>query len=370
MTQPDTRTRHSAPGDLRRVSFTLAAAWTLGLTGCREASRVLATGTVTLEESVLLAAPAGATDLKGDGVARATSGAYATITLAGRGGGVAVFDSAGGFVKELGQQGRGPGEFSDIRSVGFGPGDTLWVVEIFRAHAFTPPPELRFVREVNFGAPAVATVTANGFLSQGVVTSAGLQSPTLRGWDGSVTRQFTMPSAISGMEAGMGPVALAGADAIWIGHGERYEVLKSGPDGSVSAAIRRELDWFPPDEKHQGALNVVRPPARLRRVAVDAEGRVVVVSRRAHRNWTPMANPGPASGEPAVAMARRGSLARMSEIFEYVLEVFGPDGTLIASTDLPDGVQGLLDAGTAYQVLEDEDGQISLRLWRLKIQAP
>jgi hypothetical protein len=325
-----------------------------------------ASGSVSLVESVTLAVPATASDLRGTAPARAGSGAFAALTNAGRGGGIAVFDSSGRFLAELTAQGRGPGEFSDLVSVGFGPGDTVWAVERTRAQAFAPVPSLRFVRTVDFGAAASSEVTPYGFLARGSFGSSGPQPPALRGWDGSIVVTFAPPSSASGEEAPMGPVTALSADTVWFGHGQRYELWRLSASGKSGSRIRRALDWFPPDARYAGALNVVRPPARLQFLRVDDDGRLLVLSRRAHREWTPMAPRAQQSSGPVEARGR-GSLAEMNRLFEYVLEIFSADGALVASLDLDDGMQGLVDGATVYQVAADSMGLISLRLWGIRV---
>lgn len=349
---------------MRNSLYTLVAVGTLSA-ACAK-SEVVPTGSLELRPSVTLSVPTDASDLEGTAPARSSAGFYAAQTLAGRGGGIAVFDSTGTLIRELNAQGRGPGEFTDVQSVGFGPGDTLWVVEITRAHAFTPAPDLQFVRMVNFEAATSSAVTSRGFLSRGLFTGEGIQAPTLRDWDGRVVARFTLPSEIAKMEAQMGPVALAADGALWFGHGERYEVGRFAAEGGDPLWIKRELAWFPPDEGYKGALNVVRPPARLQTLATDADGRVLVMSRRAHPNWAPM-DRSATNAAPAAEARGRGSLADWGKLFEFVLEIFSADGTLLASRVLDDGMQGFMDGSNVYQVLADESGHISIRLWSIRV---
>lgn len=350
---------------MRGIFITYGAAGMLALAACAEPVTT-PTGSVELAQSVTLSVPVSASDLQGSAPARSAAGFYAAQTLAGRGGGIAVFDTAGSFIGELNAQGRGPGEFSDLRSVGFGPGDTLWAVEPTRAQAFSPPPALQFVRVVDFGTVTQSSVTSRGFLARGVFTGEGIQVPALRDWNGQVIARFTLPGDIASIEAQMGPVALSRDGSLWFGNGERYELVRIDARGGDARWIRREVDWFPPDKKYEGALNVVRPPARLQMLATDAEDRLFVVSRRAHPNWAPM-DPSAQRGSGPAEARGRGSLADWGRLFEFVLEVFGPDGNLIASRALEDGMQGLGDGSTVYQVLADSTGAISLKLWRIRI---
>src|SRR5688572_9624949 len=42
---------------------------------------------------------------------------------------IVVYDSSGRFVKLVSRPGDGPGELSRVGSLGFGPGDSLWVLD-------------------------------------------------------------------------------------------------------------------------------------------------------------------------------------------------------------------------------------------------
>lgn len=353
---------------MRSTCFTFAALGTLVATACAEPPGA-AEGELELTPVVTLSLPDSTSDLLGETPARAASGTYAARTLAGRGGGIAVFDSAGGFIRELKAQGRGPGEFSDLRAVGFGPGDTLWAVEGAQAHAFAPPPDLRFVRTVAFGSAASVAVTQEGFVGRGIFTTSGLVPPNLRNWDGEVVATFPPPGDITKVEAQMGPVTPANPGTMWFGHGERYELALIAAGGAVRQRIRRDLEWFPPDVEYTGPLNVTRPPARLDALATDATGRLFVLSRRAHPDWAPTVAAGPRSAEPS---ARRSGAAPggFAALFEYVLEVFAPDGRLIASRVFDDGMRGILNGSLLSQVLEDESGRVSLRVWRVRVVEP
>src|SRR5690606_5228321 len=160
---------------------------------------------------------------------------------------------------------------------------------------------------------------------------------------------------------------------LWFGHGERYELVRIDARGGDARWIRREVDWFPPDKKYEGALNVVRPPARLQMLATDAEDRVLVVSRRSHPNWAPM-NGGAAVVErkrgesaPVEAARARPSLADWGKLFEFVLEIFDANGQLVATRVLDDGMQGLVGGTHVYQLVTDSLGFISLRIWNIRV---
>lgn len=322
---------------------------------------------IILTEVAQLARPSEETDLRPHVPAR-TAGWFATLSMAPPGGGVAVFDSAGGFVRELRAQGRGPGEFERLRTAGFGPGDSLWVTESFRAHLFTPPPALEFVRSIQFAQPVTGAVLPLGFVSRAVFTSAdGMLPPSLRAWDGTVIARFGLSGKVEDIDAEMGPLRPVDTSRAWKADGKSYVVSLLDSAGAVLRRHERVLDWFPPNEPYRGSFEAARPPARISDLQVGGDGRLWVLIRRAHPDWKPTA---PATG-PAVAV-RQGnplpSAASFNALFEVVLEVLDPDtGALLASRILPGSYRGFVDAQHLAEVVEDDDGHITIRIWKLEL---
>lgn len=319
---------------------------------------------ITLEEVLRLERPSDETDLWPAVPARGL-GWYAALTMAPPGRGVAVFDSLGGFLRELRAQGRGPGEFDGLQAVGFGPGDSLWAVEMFRAHLFSPPPELSFVRTVTFAQPTSGRVTPLGFLSRAVFTSEGILPPGLREWDGTLRARFGPSGSVQNVDAEMGPLYPLDVSQAWKAHGQNYELLLVDSSGAVRQRLSRSLAWFPPNEPVRGAYNDVRPPSRIADLSVGTGGNLQVLIRRAHPDWQPSAS-GTASAPIAVRSMRAPSAASLNALFEMVLDVLDPaSGALLGSRVLPASYRGFIDAQHLAEVVDDEDGHISIGIWRL-----
>lgn len=350
---------------LRRAEAVRLLAVVVGAVALYACSGDAPTSEIVLAEAVQLRRPSEETDLR-PVVPSRSDGWYATLSMAPPGGGVAVFDSAGVFVRELRAQGRGPGEFERLRTAGFGPGDSLWVTESFRAHLFTPPPALEFVRSIQFAQPVTGAVLPLGFVSRAVFTSAdGMLPPSLRAWDGTVIARFGLSGKVEDIDAEMGPLRPVDASRAWKADGKSYVVSLLDSAGAVLRRHERVLDWFPPNEPYRGSFEAARPPARISDLQVGADGRLWVLIRRAHPDWKPTA---PATG-PSVAVRQANPLPSaesFNALFEVVLEVLDPDtGALLASRILPGSYRGFVDAEHIAEVVEDDDGHITVRIWKL-----
>lgn len=348
---------------MRRVALLLAL---VGIAACGDQSGAPALD-VALREVARLDRPSDETDLR-PSVPSRTAAWYATLTMAPPGGGVAVFDGAGAFVKELRAQGRGPGEFDGVVSAGFGPGDSLWAVDMFRAHLFTPPPALEFVRTITFTQPISGRISPHGFLSLPVFTSSdGMLAPNLRDWDGTIRARFGPSGEVNDIDAAMGQVALIDASRAWKANGKAYELTLFNAAGAVLQRYERTVDWFPANVPITGAFNAVRPPARIADLSVGADGRIWVLIRRAHPDWKPTA---PAGG-PQLAPMRPGGLPSASsfnDLFETVLEVLDQDsGRLLASRVLPGSYRGFVDGQHIAEIFDDDDGHITLKVWQMDL---
>lgn len=325
------------------------------------------TAEIGLQEVVVLRRPSDETDLRPHVPAR-TAAWFATLTMAPPGGGVAVFDAAGTFVRELRAQGRGPGEFERVQGAGFGPGDSLWVTEAFRAHLFTPPPALEFVRTIRFAQPLSGRVSPLGFASGAVyVYGAGMVPHSLRDWEGNVRARFGPSGPPEDVDAGRGAFALVDASRAWKADGKSYVLSLMDSAGGVLRRHERTVDWFPPNQVARGPFNVERPPTRIGDLAVGTGGRIWVLIRRAHPDWKATA---PAGGPPVAPIApnRLPSPSSFNALFEVVLEVLDPEtGALLASRVLPGSYRGFVDPQHIAEVVEDDDGHVTVRIWKLEL---
>lgn len=318
---------------------------------------------IELTERLRLARPSDDTDLRGQ-VPASGERWIAAVTMAG----VAVFDSSGAFVRELNAQGRGPGEFTQVQAAGFSAGDSLWALELFRAHLFTPPPELRFVRTVTFSEPVRGKVTASGFLSRGVMMSGdGLLPPNLRGWDGTRRAAFGPSGSVSDVEAEMGPLMLMDSTRAWRASGKSYALTLVDTTGQTLRTLSRTVEWFPPDEPFRGSFQEAKPPSRIADLTVGPDGALWILIRRAHPDWKPAGTATTERAAPvAIATNRLPAASDLNALFEVVLEVLDPDtGALLASRTLPGSYRGFVDNRHLAEILDDEDGHVEIRLWRL-----
>ena len=281
---------------------------------------------------------------------------------------VAVYDSTGSYVQTIGRAGGGPGELRSLTSFGFGPGDSLWVIDgSMIVHVFEPPPGTRFVRSFRFERPTVADFTPHGILVQPSFSPSARRyvHPRLLSWNGEELSGFAIPDT-GGKEPRFAAIALAGPDLLWIGPEGIYEMMLLGKDGTIRQRITRQADWFPEDHKPSGFPWVHPPKPRIHSISVGPDGLLWVLVRRAHRNWEQ--NKSRAGQIKGLPTPRSMSALRIADLFEGVVEVFDPvTGNLLASRDVGGGVVDFVRPGMLCELLEDESGAIRIQLWNVKL---
>ncbi|HET8770363.1 MAG TPA: hypothetical protein VFM71_05190 [Gemmatimonadaceae bacterium] len=297
-----------------------------------------------------------------------SAGYIATFLVSSPSGGVAIFDSTGKLTAAFARQGSGPGEFSQVVSIGFGSGDSLVVVDsYFRVHFFAPPPDLRFVRTAIMTRPVVGAPSPQGVLAPAFVQNGAVLPPMLVGWDGRVIRTYGRRKEQSDAASAMGAVDAIGIDSIWSASGDTYHLALVDGDGQVRQIITREVEWFPSTPGPVGFSWEVRPNPRIADLSYDPDGYLWVLIRRAHRNWKPTANAPRTSDGPV----RLHQLRRIDEVerFEYVLEVFSlPEGDLLASADLEGSYSGFASTTVLAGREWADDGSMRITLNRISLE--
>lgn len=355
---------------MRAQSFTFALLFAFSASACtRDAAPDAPTHRIALRPVATLSGVGDSIDLGIGMPALSASGLIIVPLDYPPSGAVGVFDSAGRFVRRIGRSGGGPGEFRAVRSVGLGPGDSLWVTDqLFRGHVFGPPTSGEFARTVRFTRANTGRITPFGILSAGVYTSNGAVPPHLVDWNGALVREYGADSPTSDIHDRLGAPGLRDSAHIWVPYANAYVLELLGADGSVHQRLERRVSWFPSDSGPSAYAWHERPRPSIHAVNVGHDGLLWVLIRRAHREWQPQASaPIIRPGEPVAA--RRLGAIDPSEIFEGVLEVLDPrDGRLVATLEVSGGVLGFPAPDLLYEVRQDDLGRVNMHIWRLELQ--
>jgi hypothetical protein len=353
----------------------LACSWiVLACIACVDDGSSEASATIELSTVATLRGLDDSIDLALGRPAISAAGLIAAPLLHQPSGAVGLYDTAGTFIRRVGRTGGGPGEFRHVQSVGFGPGDSLWVVDqMFLAHVFSPGADPQFVRTIRLARPSTGDVTREGLLSRGIVTSGiassknGLNAPNLLGWRGERRAEYGALEPPDDMHERMGPLALLDTTRVWLARTRSYELELLGSDGKVHQRLARRVDWFPTDSAPPPIPGTAPPPPRIHAISIDDGGRLWVLVRRGHRDWKP------ADSQRAQPMTMPIEASRLpttlfAETFETVLEVLDArTGQAIATRELGGGALGFPAPGLLYEVEQGDLGEVTIRIHRLAL---
>ena len=323
---------------------------------------------VELRKLVSLGAPdsSGAADLDGfSGVVRDQAGRYYTWNHGRHS--ILVYDSTGGFIRQLGRQGQGPGEFRGAGGViRAGVNDSLFVLSSRELSVWTPDGKLaRTVRLPSFAYSA--HLIANGQL----LVNASIRTPEGAGFPlhlidhaGDVLRSFGAATAElrpQCMACQIRVTSLAtDQTSVWTALPDEYVLEK----WSVNGRIERRLhvtgsSWFPhfTPEQRVNMRDVLSPITDLRQ---DASGLLWV--RGSLPEAIPVAPQGPQRG------VTRG---RPDLRIGTVLDVIDTkSGRLLVSKRFEDLTLHVMDGGLAYAPKADENGIVTIDILRVTLRTP
>ena len=180
---------------------------------------------IELVDAITLEITSDSVDLFPTRPAVSGSGYIAASQILPPGGGVAVFDARGHYLYSVGKQGHGPDEISNLTSAGFGPGDTLWIVDgLLSAHAYSPPPASRYVRSIHFERQLFGDVTRYGIISQAIMRTNLVTPPALTDRNGAEVARFGANHPQSEAHHRQGAVFAVDSANIWSALGDEYAV--------------------------------------------------------------------------------------------------------------------------------------------------
>ncbi len=284
-----------------------------------------------------------------------------------------VFDRDGAFVRTVGQEGEGPGEYRGIGRIEVLPGDTLWIYDRVLRRRTTLSP--------NFDVIATQSYETGSFfhsvlLPDGrIVVNEHLRSPErvgyplqLVGTDGRIVRSFgaTDPEYRRRQPVRFNRMLFPGPDneTVWsVGRGD-YLLELWDTTGTRKAALKREADWFVPFVA-DGEITPSGPPPPtwLRLVKDRSQHEVWVIATAPKANWREVASEYPNIGS---------NLTAIYQLYDSIIELLDlSQGRLVASQLLHDiEFSSFLGNDHLVSYREDEDGYPFLDIWRLSLAPP
>jgi len=282
-----------------------------------------------------------------------------------------VFDRSGRFVRTIGREGGGPGEFRGVGAMDVLPGDTLVVFDwgtsrysLFSAHhEFLAAGPLPLTPEQQ----VIAIPTGDFVFNSTMFSASEIGQPLHRvGRDGKLTLSFGSNSTVFRPDV---PYLLSRAitrsrgSLLWSSLRTTYQVdLLDSRRGTTVRSLRRDVSWFPPATTSvpRGRAEEIEPKPFIFDVTEDSAGLLWVLIGVPDPEW-----------RRAVTPARPGEHAQVLDDHGYrdtLLEVIDPaKGTVLATARMKERVSHFVSAGIVGTVLEGIDGIPRLQTWTVRL---
>jgi hypothetical protein len=290
---------------------------------------------------------------------------------------VAVYDASGRFLRLIGRQGQGPGEFEYISTLVVDRADSLHLFDgwLRRHTVITPNHTVRRTSSIP-GQAEQAVLLPNGILVTQSVTRSrdgvGLPvhviTPDGRLLRSVGTTERDLPRNVSApLYRRLAP---ASDSSVWSARLERYEIEEWDVQGRRLVVLTSDADWFPPWQwPDQRQVDERRPQPLVRAIQRRSDGTLWLLATVATTNWKPA--PGVDKLDPR---REERPILHPSEYGKYldtVIELIDPkQGTLVASTRVPGAFLGFAGADQVYTRRETPDGGEVLEIWRVGLNQP
>lgn len=295
----------------------------------------------------------------------ARAGRYLFVASWEMSGEIGVFDHEGRFVRHMGREGLGPGEYRFIRSLWTGSGDSLYVFDAGNPRLTVLSPDLEVVRTVRLPGrlmdrgglvleSGAVVINARTRGEGGLLPSVQVIDPA----DGRVLRPL-------GVEPGRTDeirwLAPAGESAVWVARTDEYLIERwDVRTGALTNTIRRNPSWWSESEEPSPY-----PSTGLMGLRQDETGLLWVLGRYPDTEWEMAVEDTDESPEPGPGYR----IVDGAGYWDAVLELVDPmTGALVESRTLPNNVVGFLDARHVFGFRETELGDGLIDVWRVHLR--
>lgn len=256
---------------------------------------------------------------------------------------VLAYDSAGRFLRRIGQRGRALGQFDFPIWVAAGTGDSLRIFDFTTATETVLDPSWRAVRR-DVGVSPTLLWRGNG---SRVVTSADPGDPSastsavqILGNNGRVVATFNRAPPGDTTSGRAVPRVAASADGgVWTMDPLTYTARKWSAAGELEFELRRSAPWLQHSLPISDGVFGFEPSPRIWDIREDRQHRLWVLAGVAAQNWKEaLGEPNQSGSGWAYQNIDRGRL------FDSIIEVLDPDtGGLIVSFRVRAHARFLLD---------------------------
>ncbi len=155
--------------------------------------------------------------------------------------------------------------------------------------------------------------------------------------------------------------------SVWTAHPNRYVLEEWSFSGRRLRGVERQVEWFLPRQEGPAFSGPDEPRApAVTDVVVDGRGYLRTLLLRGGERWAELLPP-PIPGRDGEMIYP--ATAGMG-LFESVVEIIDPAGQLVAKGVVQDELYGFVDPEHAFSYAEDEHGNPTISIWRIRLTRP
>jgi len=292
--------------------------------------------TVTFDTVAVLGEQDGPGMIPSESIRLAQDAAGRYIVLSGENASIQVFSPEGAFVRSIGGEGEGPGEFRWPQSVASSEDGSIYVLDPMLARITVFGPDFQLDRTIRVSDVTLGfdVIAARG---DSLILSGYSRDRELFGYaghviapDGRLIRSFGAPDypiPSSDPYRLMAALAPSASGAIWVGRKDRYVVGLWSDTGQRVMSYQRDVEWF---ERPDPVPDAPPPPRPiLVTLQEDPEGLLWLQFLVAGEEWTTAAL-------PSAFDSHGWRMEDRDNWMDTVVEVIDPqEGFVVASRRLP-----------------------------------
>lgn len=279
-----------------------------------------------------------------------------------------VFDQSGKFLRTLGRDGEGPGEFARIMKIGLSPEGDIHAFDYSQLRETLYSEDLELmdtrllpfrVRDVEWFGDGRVVVAARSFspavvgfplhtlgVERNVELSFGAVDETVRPDMTALQRRF---------------ITRASDDSVWAAYVHKYTIEEWSISGERRRVIARSADWFLPWFSENGFSPAQPPQPEVQEVFQDPDGLLWVICILSDPNWPAGLTSGSAEGGGY-------GVSDWERLFDSYVEVIDTSTMeLVASRRYDEYFLGFTNRGHIIGYREDAEGTPSIDLWTASI---
>jgi hypothetical protein len=267
-----------------------------------------------------------------------------------------VYGPDGKFIRTIGHQGHGPGEFSTPQLMAFDSRDSLHTIDFTGSRYSVFAPNFSFVRSAVVPAmPFALKIHPTGKLVMATVSATrsgrtGLSIFPQAGGPALASFDVVTPNRAA-IEAGRF-VSIDATGLIWSTQRVGYMIRVWDARGREVREITAARPWTSDSIRRHIDYLKEKPDAQISGLEFDASGRLWVFAVVPDAHWAPVK-------DPAQLNMKRG--------YDTIIEVIDPvTGKLLAQARM-DEVVTPFAKGLAQSMIEDANGELRIQIWGLQL---